>query len=292
MVVAYDMARELPRTLQSLSTPYQRQIDPDDYEIIVVDNGSPVPVSVSSELAGRPITIIRVDDASPSPAAAANIGLRAARGKLIGLIVDGARLASPGLLGAARQAARLSDRVVISPLAWHLGAHRHMDAAAVGYDQDTEDALLDRIGWPERPEELFAVSTFAASSSRGYFGPMGESSALFMHAALWDELGGVDESFRSPGGGYMNHDLYRRAATCDGTRLVTLLGEGTFHQIHGGAATSGGAASSEMRDEYERLRGERYCPPSNPVTLFGTAPPTALVHLRASVDWLEESLAR
>ena len=36
----YDMAREAPRTLHSLSRAYQRDIDDLAYEVIVVDNGS------------------------------------------------------------------------------------------------------------------------------------------------------------------------------------------------------------------------------------------------------------
>ena len=43
VVVAYDMARELPRTLRSLAPDYQQGIAADDYEVVVVDNGSPTP---------------------------------------------------------------------------------------------------------------------------------------------------------------------------------------------------------------------------------------------------------
>ena len=41
VVVVYDMAREAERTLHSLSRTYQRGIDDLDYEVIVVENGSP-----------------------------------------------------------------------------------------------------------------------------------------------------------------------------------------------------------------------------------------------------------
>ena len=44
VVVAYGMSRELPRTLQSLAPTFQEGIDPGDYEVVVVDNGSPTPV--------------------------------------------------------------------------------------------------------------------------------------------------------------------------------------------------------------------------------------------------------
>ena len=39
-VVGYNMARELPRTVRSLSAAHQRDIAEDDYEVIVIDNGS------------------------------------------------------------------------------------------------------------------------------------------------------------------------------------------------------------------------------------------------------------
>ena len=44
IVIIYDMAREAPRTLQSFAVPYQTGIAPEDYEVIVVDNGSPTPL--------------------------------------------------------------------------------------------------------------------------------------------------------------------------------------------------------------------------------------------------------
>jgi cellulose synthase/poly-beta-1,6-N-acetylglucosamine synthase-like glycosyltransferase len=44
VVVAYNMAREMLRTLLSLSASYQRDIHADDYEVIVVDNGSTPPL--------------------------------------------------------------------------------------------------------------------------------------------------------------------------------------------------------------------------------------------------------
>ena len=43
IVVGFEMARELPRTIRSLSPACQRDIDQADYEILVVDNGSAIP---------------------------------------------------------------------------------------------------------------------------------------------------------------------------------------------------------------------------------------------------------
>ena len=40
-----------------------------------------------------------------------------------------------------------------------------------------------------------------------------------------------------PGGGLVNLDFYTRASLRSDVELVQILGEGTFHQFHGGAMT-------------------------------------------------------
>ena len=74
----------------------------------------------------------------------------------------------------------------------------NMRAAEVGYDQRIEDELLAPSGWEQDGYALFELSTLAGSSWRGWFGPMGESSSLFMAPGLWAELGGLDERFDLP----------------------------------------------------------------------------------------------
>jgi Glycosyl transferase family 2 len=276
VVVVHDMARELPRTLHSL-TDGQRGIAPADYEVIVVDNGSAVPLDPALvERSSVELRLERLDPAPPSPVRAANHGLALARGELVGLFLDGARLASPGLLAGAQRAHRLSERPVITAPAFHLGSVRHMEAAAAGYDERVEDEMLAGSGWEADGYRLFGLSTLAGSSGRGLFGPMGESSSLFAPRAIWAELGGMDEAFTLPGGGLANHDLYRRACALASVELVVLLGEATFHQYHGGAATSRRFTWDEMQAEYEAHRGEPYAPPPNRPLFVGTMAAEAL----------------
>ncbi len=196
VVVVHDMARELPRTLRTLDPTHQRGIDADDYEVVVVDNGSAVPVDRSTLPFSGTLRVERIDPAPPSPARAANHGLAVARGALVGLVVDGARMASPRLLATARRAALLADRPVVTAPAYHLGEVPHMRAAEVGHDQRAEDALLAGCGWEDDGDALFGVSTFAGSSHRGWFGPMGESSSLFLDRSRWEELGRARRGLR------------------------------------------------------------------------------------------------
>src|SRR5579875_609148 len=93
VVICYDMQRELPRTLRSLASDYQRGMAGVDYEVLVVDNGSPVPVD-PREVAGidRRIRVHRIDDAPPSPAFAANRGVAMTTGRSVCVILDGARM--------------------------------------------------------------------------------------------------------------------------------------------------------------------------------------------------------
>ena len=44
IVIAHNMAREIPRTLQSLSREYQLECQDLDYEVLVIDNGSSPPL--------------------------------------------------------------------------------------------------------------------------------------------------------------------------------------------------------------------------------------------------------
>lgn len=284
VVVAFDMARELPRTLRSLDRNHQMDMADVDYEIIVVDNGSPRPMADIVPDLDPTARVVQVRRATPSPVGAANLGLQLAQGEVVGLLIDGARLASPGLLHGALRAATLAPRPVITSTAWHLGSTTHMRAAEVGYDQSTEDELLESCGWEEDGYRLFEFSTLAGSSHRGIFGVKGESNSLFMPRELWAALGGLDQRFQLPGGGLANHDLYARACALPEVQLIELLGEGTFHQFHGGAATSRKLSFADMQADHEEVRGHRHLPPTNAALYVGTVHPSTLPHLERSAQ--------
>jgi glycosyltransferase involved in cell wall biosynthesis len=256
VLVSHEMGRELPRTLRSLAAPYQTGLPRDALEIIVVDNGSlePPDAGAAAGLDAR-IRFLRQPCPGPSPVAAINTGLAVARGALIGVWIDGARLASPGLVAACLAAARLHARPVIATLNYQLGPSLQFDSARHGYDQAAEDRLLADIDWPADGYRLFDVAT--SELRAGPSGPMLESNALFLPRALWDELGGYDAAFVEPGGGVVNVDTYLRACALPGVQQIRILGEGTFHQIHGGLSTSTPASAMAVLQAGSRLYLQR-----------------------------------
>lgn len=236
VVISYNMAREIPRTLFSLAPPYQRLDAVGACEVVLVDNGSMPPPRREAFVAGLDLTLHHWQEPTPSPVPALNFGLREARGALVGAWIDGARLASPGLVRACAQAAALHPRAVIVTENRHLGPCAQPLSCLDGYDQAREDALLASVDWERDGYGLFGISTSVDGAARGE--PMLESNAIFMRRELWDELGGYDPAFDSPGGGAVNPDLLIRACELPGTQLIRVVGEATFHQFHGGVTSS------------------------------------------------------
>ena len=288
VVVAYDMARELPRTLRSLAPDYQRGIAADDYEVVRrrqrvacarrrgADRRVPRP---DPRRTARPGTALTGAGGQPRARAGRGRARRAAHRRRPHRVARPAG-AGPPRRPSSRPARRRHPRAGTS------GRSLHMDAAGPATTaRPRTSSWLRSTGRP--------TATGCSGSARWRRRPPGAGSDRWARATrcssrreLWAELGGLDERFVLPGGGRVNHDLYRRACALDGAQLVVLLGEGTFHQTHGGAATSGRYAKADADAEYEALRGE-------PFAADGRASPprhdgrsTALPSLEHSVQWV------
>lgn len=275
IVICFNMARELPRTIRTLSPSMQRGIAADDYEAIVIDNGSTRPFAPEECRQWIPgLAIHSMPDPSPSPVNAINYGLSLARGDLVGVFIDGARMASPGLLATALLAAKLHPRPVIGTQSFHLGPTVQTRSRHTPYDQPTEDRLLAGNGWQEDAYSLFDISTFASTMARSWFDLPAETNALFLTAAHWRELGGYDPAYTEPGGWVASCEMWQRACASPGSQVVMLLGEATFHQTHGGVTTSAPITEywPRLRADLRKLRA-RY-PLATVEPLFvGRAPP-------------------
>jgi hypothetical protein len=113
-----------------------------------------------------------------------------------------------------------------------------------------------------------------------------------MKRGLWKSLGGLDEHFAEPGGGLINHDVFRRALESPDTELVLLLGEGTFHQFHHGIATNAPAEQAgdnwaRWVQQYEAICGRPYAWPrlKSAPAYIGKLPRPVLARLaRAAIN--------
>jgi glycosyltransferase involved in cell wall biosynthesis len=287
VIVAFrNMAREAPRTLFTLSPSYQRGVSGSDYEVVAVDAGSSPPLAEEVvRCHGSNFRLVRATDA-PSPAAAINAAAAGASGKAVAVCIDGARMLSPGIIRLTLKALSAWEDPVVATLAWHLGPTMQNISMLDGYDQRAEDRLLDSVDWRADGYELFRIACLAGSSAGGWFRPLAESNFLTVKRAAWERLGGLDERFRSRGGGFVNLDYYREACERLG-QLVILLGEGTFHQYHGGVATNVPLAEHpglQFQDEYVVIRGRDFAAPTAVATYLGGMPSQSLPYLATSLQ--------
>lgn len=281
IVMVYKMREQALRTLHSLSVPYQRGVSTCDYEVIVVENESSSNLEESEVTAfGSNFRYLRRQETQPTPVFAVNEAAGLARGLMVGLIIDGARMATPGLVNWILVARKLHPHAVISVPGYHLGPKLQQESMLEGYDTHTEQSLLESIGWPADGYRLFEISVFSGTSAGGMFKPLGESNCLCMPRPTWDKLGGCDPRFNQTGGGQVNLDLYKRACELPETMIIMLPGEGTFHQFHGGVTTGTPEAErvavmAAHFAQYASIRGRPYSAPLKRCIYLGAIPDCA-----------------
>lgn len=273
----HNMRREAARTLFTLSTEYQRDVEASLYRVLAVDNGSTEPLDPADVQAFGPNFRYHFHETtSPSPVEAINRGVEQAETPWIAVLIDGARMLSPGLLSYMLRAFRVFERPFVYTLGMHLGAEVQNRSIVSGYSQDREDAMLERIDWKGDGYRLFETSSVALSSFQGFFSRLHESNCFGLARAAYLELGGYDDRFQSSGGGMANLDFFNRACENETLELVMLLGEATFHQFHGGVATNVPLAEHPwdgFAAEYEEIRQRPFESSGRTQYFLGHIPP-------------------
>src|SRR6516165_10313422 len=135
VVVCYAMATQIKNTVYSLLPPYQRNISIDQYEIILMDNGSAKMLDEPTQKISPNLTYVYLSpgEASPSPAAAMNRGVALSRAPLLCLMIDGARLITPGVLSWRMRLLEIAPRAMVEVRGWHLGPKWQSESVAEGY---------------------------------------------------------------------------------------------------------------------------------------------------------------
>jgi len=259
IVNLYNNRREAKNTLHSLTAGYQKS---KDYEVIVIDNGSTEPITEDEVKSYGPQFSYRfIEDALVSPASVINTACRDARGSHLMVMIDGAHILSPGVLKTASLAFKTFDNAFVATTPFHIGQYLQNDAHLNGYTREVEDELMATVDWKANGYKLFSIANECADMSKGWFGCLFESGCFGIRRDSYMAMGGMDERFVSPGGGMVNLEFFSRAVMNPQLEYVVMVGEGTFHQYHGGVATS--AAWTEhpwerFHEEYKAILGVPY----------------------------------
>lgn len=286
IVIFHNMRREAQRTLFSLSSAYQQGIAEGAWEVIAIDNASSSPLKNEEVRSfGNNFHYYYFDTDSPSPVGAINFGVSVASAEAVAICIDGARIVSPGMLRYTVDCFGLFENPFVCSLGWHLGQQLQNYSMLEGYDQAVEDKMLHETQWREDGYQLFSISCLAASAANGFFSRLHESNFCSLNKSTFLRIGGYDPQFNEPGGGLVNLDFYNRVSQLKDVQTIHLLGEGTFHQFHGGVATN--VPMQEHRYEqylanFERIRGKPYAPSSVTAKYYGHMPKAAHRFLRSN----------
>jgi cephalosporin hydroxylase len=251
----YNMQREAARTLTSLSRGYQRGIGDLEYEVLCIDNGSNPPLDADWIASfGPEFRLFTPSKLLPSPSFAINEAARAARGEYLAIMIDGAHLLTPGVFAEAMAALAESPSALVAVRYWFVGGDQRWLHAA-GYTREMEDKIFERIHWPKNGYLLFSMGAPIGESPTAWLDSLIESNCMFIPAEHYHRIGGMDEDFSEPGGGFTNLDLFRRAAATADSGVVSLIGEASFHQYHEGTTTN---VSDEAKDARVRAYSNKY----------------------------------
>jgi glycosyltransferase involved in cell wall biosynthesis len=260
IVIAYRMPGQLENTLLSLVPDYQQGVSEQDYEVIVMENssGDNLPPEKVAALPENFHYRLR-EETSATPVYAVNEAFSLCRAPYICLMVDGARMASPGIIRNALMAYAVNENAVVAIPGYHLGGDEQHLVEGVPDQVEAEAALLAAINWFENGYELFRVSTFSGANRNGYLQPIMECNCIFASRDNYAAIGYASTDFTLPGGGSINLHMYRSLGMLPGTELFVLPGEGSFHQYHGGVTTSS-YAEREAEIAKHRVQLHSYWP--------------------------------
>ncbi|MEM8571081.1 MAG: class I SAM-dependent methyltransferase [Pseudomonadota bacterium] len=268
IIAYYDIPDQIQRTLVSCSASYQG-CEETSIEVIIADNGSKKPFPEQLQSKFPVIKRVLRTDGRPSPVFALNEAMQYATHNMIGVMIDGAHILSPGIFKCVEDVFKLFENPVINVPQYILGdVSQNLSSNTNAFNRESE--VLSRLNWPEEGYRLFDHALYPGESpGRDYMGSI-ESNCLIAPKSIFERYGMFDERFDEPGGGFANLDLFSRLTHQPDTKYVLLPGEGTFHQNHGGTTTQ---KSPQERDQLVREYRKKYKKISGSELIFNPRSP-------------------
>ena len=184
-------------------------------------------------------------------------------------MVDGAHVLTPRVCGARRPRWATSRSRWSRPCRWRsaqaptaVSGRTVPPAESAAWDQAAEDRLLASVDWQRNGYELFRLARSFNDAAMGWFGCLLESSCFAMSRATFEQLGGFEQRFQSPGGGLVSLDFFRRAVARQDLPMSSCSAKRRSTSIHGGAA-SGAKPGGEH--PWPRFQVEYAVDPRRPV---------------------------
>lgn len=240
VVPYYDDQRRLDVLLAALG----QQDCPGRFEVVVADDGSPVP----PEVGGHPfaVRVVRQPDEGFRAAAARNLGAAHTDAPVL-CFLDGDTLPTPGYLTALASAVEAGDERGVLAVGRRrhaeLGAHEREDVLRFLRGEPAPVSVLPEPQWLARG---YAESDDLASADEGAF-RLVISAVLATDAGLFARIGGFDEDFVGYGG--EDWDLAHRAWLA-GAALRHVPGAVAWHD----GPDAGGRAPDHLAKTVETLR--------------------------------------
>ena len=253
----YETERQIKRTIRSLASGIQKEPNI-DVKITILDNSRGKRLRKSELPVGHFELDIKPTNHEKPIHWHIDEAVREDSGNFIGLCIDAARLCSSGVLEKAAKELRNDPKSIIHVPNYQLGPCMQMYAKDYGFTEEKEEALLQRVGWPEcSAENLKSISTMESHAGKNT--PIFESNALFLSKMQWIQAGGYNKDFRRLDGGFASAEMLLRVLE---TRplLTIMASEGNFHQMHGGTTTKSASQTKneirKMTKEYRKIKNQ------------------------------------
>ena len=171
----------------------------------------------------------------PSPSTGAS---PTARGETVALMIDGAHVLTPGVLHYGMPGCRAYEPASWPPSSGTSGPASRATRCSRATTRRSRTGSSTQIQWPDDGYRLFEIGHFIGD--RDWFdGIVGEQLPLRAPQAARAGRAASTTASRWPGGGYANLDLFERLGPTPGRHAWRrILGEGSFHQFHGGTTTN------------------------------------------------------
>lgn len=256
VIGSYELRHQIRKTIVSIMEAIERA-SMKDVEVVIADNSKENSVQDEIGEAREGIRVVECGMHDMSIHAAINKVAADTEGEYLCIMIDGARIWSPGILSKWKHL--MSTNTVVHVPNYQLGKSHQMYREKSGYSQETEESLLEAIGWPNLKTKQLIENSWCEEHA-GCGPKIFESNCLFVSRSLWKAVGGFDTAFRRKDGGFASADLLNRL-NAEGGKLKIISTEGTFHQLHDGSTTTNPdktrRALKEMTIEYKEIRGTR-----------------------------------